>query len=943
MIEFGPFRLQPDQQLLLRDGQPVRVGSRALQILVELIARPGEVVSKEQLMARVWPNQFVEDGNLKVNVAALRKALGDGDGGRRYIINIPGRGYSFVGKLTSPEETRTEAFDGFEEAIALSSHRTPVLGRSAAIEHITNEVQHHRFVTIVGPGGIGKTTVALAAADRLKSTMPDGIHFIDLAPLTDPSLVPSALASALGVAVRSEGASRNLASFLGDKRLLIVLDNCEHVVEAAAVLAEDVAGAPNAHILATSREPLRGAGERVYRLPPLEIPSAAEGLTASEALRFPAVRLFVERAAASLDGFELRDRDVVAVTEACRKLDGIALAIELTASRIAAFGVNGLASLLDDRFNLSEGRRTAQPRHQTLGATLDWSYALLSEHERVTLRRAAVFAGAFTLDAGRAILPAIDGPASNVGRNIANLVAKSLVVAFVDRPKPVYRLLDTTRGYARNKLTEAGETDRVALRHAQYFETVLRQAAADWEVQPAAVWIDTHRGMIDDVRSALDWAFGPNGDLAVGTALTVAALPLWFQLSLISECLERVERALAGPAESRAAEADLRLHAALGWSLMQTRGSVIKTRDAWTRVLELAEQLGSIDYQLRALWGLWAGLLNRSELQPALLLAQRFQSVAERRRDADDRYVGDRMIGYTQHLLGDQDIARFHIERMLDHYQTPVSGADIIRYVFDQRVTARCFLARILWLQGFPEQAVRLAEDIIRDTLAGNDTLSLCQALVQAACPVAVFVGRLDLLQTYVKLLLDHSGRSSLVFWQTWGHCFEALLKVKSGKGETGLAELREALGGLRKIDYGVYYITFLGEFAQALCRSGKPDQGLIVIDEALHRSEGNHERWYLPELLRIRGEIILRQGVGLAEQLAEREYLLSLDCSRERGTLSWELRTCVSLHRLWSQSGRGHEARDLLSSVLGRFTEGFESADVLHAVALLKVDNQSA
>ena len=222
------------------------------------------------------------------------------------------------------------------------------------------------------------------------------------------------------------------------------------------------------------------------------------------------------------------------------------------------------------------------------------------------------------------------------------------------------------------------------------------------------------------------------------------------------------------------------LQAALAWSLMQTRGSIAETRQAWLAVLRIAEALGDADYRLRAMWGLWAGLLNNSDLKEALRLAEAFAELAAKARP-EDRPVGDRMIGYILHLLGDQNRARVHIERMLEHYEEPVVGAQIIRFVFNQRSISRCFLARILWLQGHADQASRLVDDIIATAAAGGDSLSLCQALVQAGCPLAMHLGDLERLRRYVDLLLEQAAKNALDFWLIWGRCFESVLLVRTG------------------------------------------------------------------------------------------------------------------------------------------------------------------
>ncbi len=891
-ISFGPFRLFPKQLLLLDGETPVRLGSRARDILIALLERPGELVSKEDLVARVWPNTFVEEGNLKVHVAALRRALGDGQGGNRFIANVPGRGYCFVAPVVLSERSQPGAAEppsrpeGSQPgAVEPPSHPersqdlppplARMVGRSTITAGLATQLLGHRFISIVGPGGIGKTTVALAVANTLTAKFKDGVHFVDLAPLSDPLLVPSAVASVLGVAVRSERAVHTLVSFLKDRQILLLVDNCEHVIDGAASMLEAVYnGARGAHILATSREPLRVEGERVHRLAPLASPPELTPVTAEQALTFPAVQLFVERAAASLDAFELTDANAPLVADICRRLDGIALAIEIAAARADAFGIAGLAARLDDRFRLEmRGRRTALTRHQTLSTTLDWSYALLPEEERMVLRRLSVFAGVFNMESASAVLTQ-DGFSSAMAVDcVANLVVKSLVSVEIGGSITRYRLLDTTRAYARSKLVESGESDTFARAHAMHYLDILEKAGLDWERQRATEWLEAYRHIIGNVRSALDWVFSPNGDAALGVALTVAAVPLWYQMSLMSECRERVQSAIARYDGGGTPRHHMALEAALAWSVQQTRGSSPPTAAAWTATLEIAERLGDVDYQLRALWGLWAGLLNNSELRRALALADRFCEIAVRSEVSSDLWVGDRMVGYILHLLGDQDAARQRIERMLSRYELPVNGSQMIRFVFDQRATARCFLSRILWLQGLPDQAMDVVDDVVDGALQVDDVLSLCQVLVQAACPVSVLVGDLTRLTRFVDMLIDQAERNGLDFWHTWGRCFKGVLLIRRGHSHVGLTLLRAALADLRDIQYGVYYVVFLGEFAEASGRAGNVGQGLAAIDEALARSERNEENWYVAELLRIRGDLVLRQRAPRAAAEAEKIF----------------------------------------------------------------------
>ncbi|MBV8132059.1 MAG: winged helix-turn-helix domain-containing protein, partial [Alphaproteobacteria bacterium] len=510
---FGPFRLLPARRMLLQDGKPARLGSRAFDILVTLVERAGETIRRDELIARTWRDTVVAEGALRVHVAALRKVLGDGRAGRRYIANHPGRGYTFVAPLIR-EDADSTAPPPNEAAGTnnLPTTLTRVIGRDDVIAAIARQLARRRFLTIVGPGGIGKTTVAAAVADTVRASYKDGAWFVGLASLSDPGLVPSALGAALGIPALGGDPLRGLAAWLRDKTTLIVLDSCEHVIAAAATLAEAVLhAAPNVSILTTSREPLRAEGETVHRLAALEFPSASVDLTADDALRYSAVRVFNERAAAAMDGFTLADADVPAVLEICRRLDGIPLALELAAARVGVFGVRELAAHLDDRFRLlTSGRRTALPRHQTLGAALDWSYLLLPEEERAVLRRLSVFAGEFALEAAVAV--AADPGSSEIVEDIANLVVKSLVA--VDHRGEVarYRLLDTTRLYALEKLKSSGEVQQIARRHAEHFCTVFAPAEAESETRPQTEWLAIYGRHLANVRAALDWAFSAEGN-----------------------------------------------------------------------------------------------------------------------------------------------------------------------------------------------------------------------------------------------------------------------------------------------------------------------------------------------------------------------------------------------------------------------------------------------
>jgi predicted ATPase/DNA-binding winged helix-turn-helix (wHTH) protein len=936
-ISFGPYRLVAAQRLLLEAGKPVRLGGRAFDILTALVERAGEVVSKDELIARAWPATLVDEANLKIQVSALRRALGDGQGDNRYVVNVVGRGYNFVATVHQEEPSRTSPPPAITRAAPhnLPFATTRMVGRDEIVTALVARLSRERLVTIVGPGGVGKTTVALAVAEQMISGHEHGVWLVDLTPLGDQRLVPSAVATVLGFEIGADDLLSNLVTRLKDKRMLLVLDNCEHLIDAAAGLAAAILReAPGVSILATSRERLGIIGEREYRLGPLGNPEASSELTLAEAATIPAVRLFVERVSAIVDDFRLTDANAPLVVEICRKLDGLPLAIELAAPCVEALGVHGLADRLNDSLPLlTTQRRTSTARHQTMRAVIDWSYGLLTDDERRSFRALGIFAGSFTaeaattvtMDAGTTSIDAID--------LLADLVAKSLVAADVGGAKPRFRLLDTTRTFAIQKLSESGERERIANRHAEYYRDLFERAEAAPETRSATEWLAEYGPEIDNVRAALDRAFAPGGDTAIGVALTVASGLLWTRLSLSDECRRLTERALAArrPGSDLATRHRIQLLALLGWALEQTIGATAEMRAAFSEILELAESMHDVKFKSLAMWGLWVYHFNNGAFATTLDLAQK--SIAEPGVDAVHLLAGERIIGLSLHYLGEQSRSRRQIESVL---RQPADPSHDVRAAFDHRITSRSFLARILWLQGFPDQAMRMAKENVEDALALNHELSLANALVQAACPVAFFTGDLVAAGQFVHMLLEHATKHALRPWQAWGRCFEAMLLVRRGDIVTGSERLGTAVSGLRDIGYAVYYVAFMGELAEAQGMAGQAAHGLATIDEALARSEHGEERWCVAELLRIKGELVVSRGGPGAKRAAEDLFRQSLDWSRRQEVLSWELRATISLARLLRDGGRLADATACLQPVYDRFREGFGTADLIAAKQLL-------
>lgn len=557
---FGHFALEPAQRRLLADGQPVSLGARAFDLLVILVARAGQLVSKHELLTLVWPGLVVEENNLQVQVSLLRKLLGPSA-----LATIPGRGYRFelpveavvgdarLAKPASPAASLAPASTNTTEATAtpmpervatnVPPRSSTLYGRDPDLEAVKALLARHVVVTIAGAGGIGKTRVAQMVAAQLAveraADFPDGVWWVELAPLMDGAHVVAAVARVLDTQLGPDRTPlATIAAVLAPQRALLVLDNCEHVMDAAASLVDTAcAAAPGLRVLATSQETLKATDEHVYRLGALVVPA----IDATEDVqRSGAVELFAARAGAVDPRFVLTAHNIQAVIEICRRLDGIPLAIELAAARVPLLGVEGLRARLDERFSvLTAGARAVLRRHQTLRATLEWSHALLTPDEQTVFRRLGIFAGSFTLEAAQHVArdTKIDGWAAL--DHLGALVDKSLVLAEGD-PVPRYRLLETTRAYALERLGEAGETESTLRRHAEALLMCLLAIGRDVDLGRLknSGWKDAGPE-IDNLRAALGWVATADHCDELAISLAGNSLLVWSATAQLYEGLER--------------------------------------------------------------------------------------------------------------------------------------------------------------------------------------------------------------------------------------------------------------------------------------------------------------------------------------------------------------------------------------------------------------------
>ena len=937
-ISFGPFSLIASERLLTREGAPVELSARALDVLIALLSNPNEVVSKNDLLSRVWPDVTVEEGSLRFHIANLRKALGDGQDGARYITTMPGRGYCFVAPISrsSDQERALAAATANFPFANLPGRLSGMVDREDDLQNLSTRLHTARFVTIVGSGGVGKTTVAVAVGHQLTEAFAGALLFVDLSMLSDPDLVATAVASMLGLSVRSDDATPNLIAYLRDKRVLLILDTCEHLIEAVASLASTIfAAAPRVHILATSREALQVESEHVYRLEPLACPPDEPGLTAAIAQTFPAPRLFVERAMASGARLGFSDAEAAIVVAICRKLDGVALAIELAARRVEAYGLHQTAALLDQRLTLLwVGPRSAPPRQKTLHAMLDWSYGLLSETERLVLRRLAVFVGHFTLDAALAVVTGATLDQAAVFGAIDSLVAKSMVATRPIGAMMRYRLLDTTRAYALDIRLEDTERTDLAVRHATYFLQWLEQSGTDWSTLSSGTERAPHFAGLNNARAALEWCFSANGNAEIGVRLAAAAAPVFLAMSLLAECHRWSQRAILALDEAaHGTFEEMHLQAGLGISSMQMHGENDAARVALNRSLAIAEQRGDVLHQAGLLGMLHMFHFRGGDFKTALGYAKRSRALAGSIDDPAAIALAHSILGRSLLIMGDLGGARIELEALLPIWSRS-QRTHSIYLAYERHYRAGIALARTLWLQGYPAQAVERAELTIEGAERMDHPASQVVVLAWAAS-IFLWTGDLRSADAYIHSCISRAESHSLEPLVAVGQARKAELAIHRGDAKSGVEGLRTSLEKIHKMRYELITTEFEISLVQGLAAIGHLAESMTLIDATMRRVEANGDASYMPELLRVKGGLLLSMPQPNADD-AEICFVQSLEWSRRQGARGWQLRTATDLAALLASQGKSDQGRALLEPVFQQFTEGFDTADLKAAERML-------
>ncbi len=932
---FAEFAFSPERQLLTRSGAAVRVSSRALGILHLLIERRESLVTKRDIFARVWPGLEIGEENIRINIAALRRALQDDQTEQRLIVTDHGRGYRFVATVTegqrdeSPVAVTAAGSGGCHLPVRLTS----LVGRDETIGLLARCQSENRLLTILGSGGIGKTSVAVALARRVADCYTDGAWLIDLAPLEDPHLVPVTLGSQLGVTRSAHDPLDSLLEFLRPKRMLLVLDNCERLVEESArFVARILAAARGVDILATSREALGVAAEHLYRLPPLAMPpQSTETLSATETCSYPAVRLFVERAQTRSMQFDPGEAELESIADICRQLDGNPLAIELAAAAIETAGVAGIAAGLDRRFALlTRGYRTSAVRHRSLRAVMDWSYDFLPPRTQSVLCRLSVFRRGFSLEAAEEIAHCPQIGNWEVVEHLTSLTDKSLVVSDSEQFVPEFRLLETVRAYATEKYLATGELDSCMRRLAERCRRVFGQALDKSKIGISTGLRSTYLRQVDDLRASLDWAFASESRLGIGVALAIAAAPTLDSLGLFTEAyqilraaIERLER--SEPLDKHGL---MQLYALLapmsGW--VSLTGNEIET--ASRRLLELAADGGRVDFQLRALRNLFLVAL----LSGQNTLARAYSNqMAETSLTAGDRYarvVAQQRVGAMCSIMGEHDAAlRTFAEMEIDtHPDTPV---ETVRYLYEPVCIQKSYLARTLWCVGQLDGALEEARGALEraNRLAHLPTQFV--TLIQAAALIPLWTGPQETAMNAVQLCNELAGKDRSL--RKYARVFSACLQIKHGAVGAGTRALQEEVlaPGFDINSLAPSQAVFYAALAEGFYQAQAFDEALALVERALEQARLSAGVWFNPELLRIKACTLAAQGAPVPA--VESAFDVALATARQQRALYWELRAAFSHAQYLTSQQRPRDAHTALKPVYGKFTQGFGLAE-LHA-----------
>lgn len=932
-FSFGATTVAPGRRELLHDGKKVDVGDRAFDLLVFLVESRGNIASKDAIITHVWPRRIVEENTVEGQISTLRRALGCD---RTAIRTITGRGYQFTGELAAcgSVESRLELPAG--NGVPVPADIAPILGRSDALADVCHAALNRRLVTLAGTGGIGKTRLAFEAARQLAPHFPDGVYLAELAATTSADFLPSTIAVALGFPPGDGTPSLDrLAPVLATRRLLLILDNCEHLIDGVAQICERLLCiAPGATVLATSREPLRICGEYIYRVPSLSVPLDENALNARE---FGAVQLFEERAGNLCATGQGHERTLSATIRICRQLDGIPLAIELAAACAILMPLEEIADRLNDRFQLlTRGSRTALPRQQTLRATLDWSYTLLSATQCAILNRLSVFAGAFSIESAQALAATSEIPADAVFTAVLELVDKSLISAVPAEGKARFRLLETTREYAREKLHADGSWSEWRSRHAAYLLGIFAEAESQASARVDVDWGGRYASHLEDLRAAVEWSFSASGNSNIAVDLTIAAIPLSMQLALLDECLARVDKALQtlADASDRSGEREMKLFAARGMCLLCCAVDS-RTSDAFEKVIEIAAKIGNGGYQLLGIWGRWMCYYLNGQYSQMPALAETFEAVASRSEWLCDKLAAHRLGGMSTLLKGELDVALLELDRAANT-GAALPRAQRMRFLYDEKMLSHTSLSHALWFKGHVDQARSAALQALEDAREFDHPVSICYALSEAVCTLAILIGDDLMLEEATDELALQTRRHSIATWRARAEMWQGLIELRSGNSSAYSQIIYPAMTRIGSKRFYLSLTPFVTATAEALVGHGKHAQAYELLMPSVERAVDTKDECSLPEMMRAKAQLLWTSQGPVDNALVGSLFSEALARATSGGFLSWQLRCATGLASFLKSRDPNYSVEELVSPLYRQFDEGLNTKDLKAARALL-------
>ncbi|MBN3808626.1 winged helix-turn-helix domain-containing protein [Paraburkholderia sp. Ac-20347] len=935
------------ERVLLRNGEPVQMGARAYAILEALIEADGGLVTKHELLARAWPGVVVEENNLQVQLSKLRRALGDD---RACIVTESGRGYRLLAARAN-ERSRSEVANGPRNAPCTEDYPTPPaarlpnlpppIGRDHAISSALGALTCGRALTLIGSGGIGKTTLSMAVAQRFEAERNGHVMVIELAAMATADEVTRAVEGRLS-AIGASGTSGTFGS-------LLLLDNAEHMIAAVADIVHRVLDDyPALHVLVTSREALAIDRETLMPVEPLAVPEReADEQTVR---RQSAVQLFMKRVEATGRPLHGDAAEIGLIGEICRRLDGLPLAIELAAARVPTLGVEGVHRGLADQLTLlSRGFRTAMPRHRTLRATLDWSFALLDSRSRTLLRRLALFTSHFSIESLCAVACDATLPVSTVIDGIGELLAKSLVKVSFDGPIAHYRLSESTRAYALEHLLTAGEVKDVSARHARDLASRFRDQEAAGS-GPALAGGDDPGHMLDDTRNAVDWAFSPDGDVRTGVELSSTLVSALLARAKLDECGRRAAQALqalqALPERAMTPIAAIRLKIALAAVLPNLEGPVERACELWREVHEHALQIDDDGLRARSYWGLWNAMLSSGKVSDARLYAEQFEQFARRKHCRWQHIFATTLAATAAHCAGDHHGAAATLEAVVQHVHAhPDDAAAIRQFAVDPLAICYAGLARIRWLEGDVGEAARLASRSLDLIPAETMEPWFTHVLGVVAAPLALISGDRERARHYLSIMQSQTTLHRLTIWREFGECLAAILLIHDGDVVRGLSRMERTLDSLLARGFRRLTSPLIVECAQALISVGRTTDALDRLHDAQAFCEINGSFYFMPEILR--GQGLCAHAMSRMPDVdcpydtraltrAKACFAKAIAMARTQGARMWELRATLDLLELPLGNEEASEARSALLALANRFDVSSAVPEVRKMFALL-------